>query len=335
MFADFVNFFRGLFLSLPINVFDLTLLILFALYIFEDISFGLIASGISLVSTISSFFIGVAFYPYLSHFLSELFSLPKGVSDAIAFLIVASLSYLVISFALSILRKKYVSINFPKTIDKIGGAIFGSISFFFIVSFAVSLLLSFPTSAVIKNTVKNSYSAHFFSSNTQGIDRAVRKVFGGAIEDTINFLTVKPGSNESVSLNFKTTSFKQDGEAEGEMLISINREREKRGLAPLETNLLAREVAIAHAKDMLRRGYFSHYSPEGLSPFDRMAQANIVYQFAGENLAFAPDVQIAMDGLMKSPGHRENILNTNFGKVGIGVIDTGVYGKMFVQEFTD
>jgi uncharacterized protein YkwD len=42
-----------------------------------------------------------------------------------------------------------------------------------------------------------------------------------------------------------------------------------------------------------------------------------------------------MQGLLNSPGHRANILNGNFKKVGIGVMDAGVYGKMFVQEFTD
>jgi len=38
---------------------------------------------------------------------------------------------------------------------------------------------------------------------------------------------------------------------------------------------------------------------------------------------------------MNSPGHRANILGASFRRVGIGVIDGGVYGEMFVQEFTD
>jgi len=42
-----------------------------------------------------------------------------------------------------------------------------------------------------------------------------------------------------------------------------------------------------------------------------------------------------MQGLMNSPGHRANILNPNFHKIGIGVIDGGIYGKMYTQEFTN
>ena len=66
-----------------------------------------------------------------------------------------------------------------------------------------------------------------------------------------------------------------------------------------------------------------------------MEKAGISYQAAGENLAYAPNVDVAHTGLMNSEGHRANILSADFGKVGIGVIDGGVYGKMFVQEFTD
>jgi uncharacterized protein YkwD len=86
---------------------------------------------------------------------------------------------------------------------------------------------------------------------------------------------------------------------------------------------------------MFKRGYFAHVTPEGVDPFQRMDAAGIHYVTAGENLALAPTLDIAHDGLMNSPGHRANILNPAYRKVGIGVLDGGVYGEMFVQEFTD
>jgi uncharacterized protein YkwD len=96
-----------------------------------------------------------------------------------------------------------------------------------------------------------------------------------------------------------------------------------------------RKLARSHSLDMFQRGYFSHYTPDGLSPFDRMNAANIEYTYAGENLALAPSTDLAMQGLMNSPGHRANILNPNFNKIGIGAIDGGIYGIMFSQEFTN
>jgi len=72
-----------------------------------------------------------------------------------------------------------------------------------------------------------------------------------------------------------------------------------------------------------------------LSPFDRMRQGGARFRAAGENIALAPTVEVAHNGLMNSPGHRENILNPAFGRVGIGVEDGGLHGKMFTQNFTD
>ena len=66
-----------------------------------------------------------------------------------------------------------------------------------------------------------------------------------------------------------------------------------------------------------------------------MDRAGISYSIAGENLALAPSVVRAHDGLMNSSGHRRNILDPAFTKIGIGAIDGGVYGKMFTQIFTN
>jgi len=335
MLKGYLAFIKSLIEKIPFNAFDYAIFGALAFYVFEDASFGLVAAASSLATTLLSFFVGLIFYSYVSRLLVTNASLTKGIADAVGFLIVVFLSFFVLSIVFSFLRKKFVRVEVPERIDKIGGALLGCLSFFFIASFTVSLLLSFPTSTVIKDSVRNSLSGQFLFSRTQGMDNTVKKVFGGAIEDTINFLTVRTGSNESVKLNFRTTSYKLDQKSEKEMLDLVNQERTKVGARKVVLDEELASVARSHAKDMLMRGYFSHYTPEGLSPFDRMAEANIIYQFAGENLAFAPDVTIAMDGLMKSPGHRANILSKDFGRLGIGVLDAGIYGKMFVQEFTD
>ena len=75
-------------------------------------------------------------------------------------------------------------------------------------------------------------------------------------------------------------------------------------------------------------------NPDGLDPFERMDRAGIDYTFAGENLAFAPTLEIAHSGLMNSPGHKANILKPEFNRLGVGCIDAGIRGRMFSQEFT-
>jgi uncharacterized protein YkwD len=84
---------------------------------------------------------------------------------------------------------------------------------------------------------------------------------------------------------------------------------------------------------MFARGYFAHYSPEGTDPFQRMDAAGVKYRAAGENLALAQTVEMAHTNLMNSPGHKANILNPAYGRLGIGVLDGGYYGLMISQEF--
>lgn len=131
-------------------------------------------------------------------------------------------------------------------------------------------------------------------------------------------------------------SLDPDPEAEAQMLELVNNERLKVGLRPLVADNALRNVSRAHSQEMFVLGYFSHYSPNTGSPFDRLRAAGIRYLAAGENLAYAPSVMVAHEGLMDSPGHRANILRPEFGRVGIGAIRGRQAlrpGTMFTQVF--
>jgi uncharacterized protein YkwD len=146
-------------------------------------------------------------------------------------------------------------------------------------------------------------------------------------------ITVEPGSEERVELPFKVENSKPEPALEEQMLDLVNRERISRGLKPLAADPELVPVARAHSSDMFSRGYFSHYTPEGKDPFERMKDAGIKFRTAGENLALAPTLQLAHTGLMNSPGHRANILNPSFGRMGIGITSGGRRGIMVSQEF--
>ncbi len=121
---------------------------------------------------------------------------------------------------------------------------------------------------------------------------------------------------------------------EQKMLNLVNSARASAGLKPLQADLSLVKLARLKAQDMINKNYFSHTSPTYGSPFDMMKSYGVSYRYAGENLAGAPTVDSAHTNLMNSTGHRANILNGNFTKVGIGVVNGGPYGKMFVQMFT-
>lgn len=124
-------------------------------------------------------------------------------------------------------------------------------------------------------------------------------------------------------------------EDEAAMLALVNSERQSRGLPALEIDAELTAVARLHAIEMFNAGYFSHESPLTGSPFDRLNARGIQYLQAGENLAFAPNVEQAHQGLMDSPGHRANILEPGYRRVGIGAVVSDIHGTMFVQVFTN
>lgn len=120
---------------------------------------------------------------------------------------------------------------------------------------------------------------------------------------------------------------------EQQAITLLNKDRAANGLPALKVNLKLTGLAESYAQDMINRNFFSHYNPEGQSPFDRMSKAGIGYSYAGENLAINSGVAAAETAFMNSSGHRANILNANYTEVGIGVKHDSKGSVYVVQEF--
>ncbi len=146
-------------------------------------------------------------------------------------------------------------------------------------------------------------------------------------------LTIFPNGKEIIPLPFKVKEPLIRKELEIGMLGMINDERKRAGLPVLYFDEELAKVARAHSKDMFQRGYFSHYNPEGKSPFDRIRKEGIQFSIAGENLALAQNLNLAHSGLMESPEHLANIQHKSFGRIGIGILDGGYNGLMITQLF--
>jgi len=146
-----------------------------------------------------------------------------------------------------------------------------------------------------------------------------------------------PGEDAFLKLQFPADLVTQpDPAAEDHMLQRINQARAQVGLSPLHSDPLLQQAAREHSADMYKRRYFSHQTPDGKTPYDRLHDLRFHYVTAGENLAFAADVDTAFDSLMQSPDHRANILNPDFRCVGIGAYrGLNGYEEMFTQDFAD
>lgn len=324
------------------NFLDLVIILVILFYVREGYTLGFTLAFFDLVSFIIAFIAALKFYSWIAGFFILFFGMPLGLANALAFFLVAFISEII----MALLSRRIVHYlpglphgsRVQKTFSSFNhwlGIFPGMISAFIIISFLLSVIVTFPSSPFIKQAVNNSVIGAKLVDNTSELESVLNKIFGGALNETLNFLTVEPKSTQTIKLHFTVPNGTVDEKAEQEMFAKVNTERVTAGLEKMTFDDKLRDLARAHSNDMFQRGYFSHYTPEGLSPFDRMEKAGISYQYAGENLALAPSTPLAMQGLMNSPGHRANILNANFHKVGIGVIDGGIYGKMYTQEFTN
>ena len=98
-----------------------------------------------------------------------------------------------------------------------------------------------------------------------------------------------------------------------------NQERLKYSLSELTVNPLLVESATQKAEAMLLSDCWSHYCPDGKSPWDFFDNVGYDYIYAGENLGEGfSENEMLMSAWMNSPTHRENILNSKFTEVGIG-----------------
>ncbi len=94
----------------------------------------------------------------------------------------------------------------------------------------------------------------------------------------------------------------QESAAESEVLSLVNQERAKAGCKPLTADAKLAALAGDYSEDMARRGFFSHTSPDGKSPWDR-AEAAGVSDLGGENIARGQaNARSVMDSWMNSPG---------------------------------
>ena len=316
------------------NWIDLILILIVLLAVIAGWYRGFISSMLNLLTWAGSFAIAYLFYPYVAGFLDKLFDAGPWLLP-IAFILTAIVAGTILSILAGyLLRNVPIEIH-QNSINKFLGIIPGAIAGYLYAVVLSAIFLALPIKQGITEKIRSSHLGVQLAMQSEWANRKLAPVFDEAIRQTINSLTVKPGSAEKINLTFKINNATPRPNYEAEMLQMINEERKKHGLKPLKADPVMLQIARAHSQDMFANGYFAHDDLEGRDPFDRMKSANIHFEAAGENLALAQTVEIAHVNLMNSPGHRANILNPSFGRVGIGILDGGFYGLMISQEFRD
>ena len=273
--------------------------------------------------------LAVLLYEDTADLLAQNFSIGQEWQKPVAFVLVFCIAFLFLTLLFILIKKSISSSAQQSFTNKITGVIPGFLS-----GIAIAMILAkiFAASVWITPAENKNLLLSSLTNSTGWLDDKMEQVFSAPAPPLIS------GAAETLyseSDEFKSATFNARPDLEGQMLRMLNAERKTLGLKLLTADGQLQLAAHAHAADMFTRGYFSHISPEGVNPFERMKKLGVKYSSAGENLAHSDNLEAAHTGLMNSPGHRANILNKLFGKVGISILDGGVKGLMVVQEFSN
>lgn len=144
-----------------------------------------------------------------------------------------------------------------------------------------------------------------------------------------NFDLIYPGQVIHIPvMDTSVTTYEQ------EVIRLVNEIRVKNGLNELSYDWELGRVARYKSQDMMENRYFSHTSPVYGTPYQMIKSFGISYRSAGENIAKGyATPQSVVNGWMNSSGHRANILNANYTRIGVGYVENGNYWtQMFIGK---
>lgn len=131
-------------------------------------------------------------------------------------------------------------------------------------------------------------------------------------------------------------------QAEALMLELVNADRLRFGLPSLTADQRLAAIARRHSKDMVATDYFGHVSPSRGNLSARLGASHYAVTWSGENISASDSIYESQEALMRSPGHRANILSPQPTVLGIGIVrrtDAGhrtwVVTQIFAQPVAD
>lgn len=125
----------------------------------------------------------------------------------------------------------------------------------------------------------------------------------------------------------------QSSSAASEVVRLTNSARSQNGYAALVEDGALSEAAAMRAREIARS--FSHTRPSGASFSSALSESGVSYLRAGENIASGQkSASEVVNAWMNSPGHRANILNSSYSRIGSASVN--IDGTLYwVQLFAD
>ena len=139
-------------------------------------------------------------------------------------------------------------------------------------------------------------------------------------------------TTQKIEKQTTVTSGSEEDQYVSRIVELVNEQRTKAGLGKVTLDNTLKDAAMTRAKETVTS--FSHTRPNGTSFSTVLSQYNISYRGCGENIAWGQNSpEEVMNGWMNSSGHRANILNANYKKIGVGYYKAPNGRKYWSQLF--
>jgi uncharacterized protein YkwD len=157
----------------------------------------------------------------------------------------------------------------------------------------------------------------------------------------------------TVNANAQTSRQEITSTIEQRIAALINLQRQENGVNALALDPALSKIARHHSQDMVNRGFFDHVNPDGKAPRDRLRLAGYTCpKMSGENIyqnnlysrvtirgnqkfqdrnSLEQIAASTVSGWMASPGHRQNILQKNYSRTGLGAA-IAHNGQVFITQ---
>jgi uncharacterized protein YkwD len=324
---------------LPLTALDLVFLLVVVWFTIGGMRRGFVLSAFDLVVLAATLVVATTEFHAAGTLIAQRLGWSSSVSDLVGFAGIILLGEIVRSIGAALiggaLAPIYGAVPLVRYVDQLAGLVAGAIRGALYFAIAIIAVEGLGLAPSLQNAAQESPISGRVVPAVASVAPSLDEVFGGVVNlqpsalpepapGTAYRLPIPSGVDASVSPS-----------SEDDVLQMTNLARRQNGLTPYVADADLTEVARQHSLEMFHLAYFAHDSPTYGTPVDRLRRAGIDYGVAGENIAYAPSVALAFRGLMQSPEHRDNILSPDFRRIGIGVAQSGLWGFLVTQDFTD
>ena len=228
-----------------------------------------------------------------------------------------------------------------------GSKVLGSISSIFlsnlILGFVFTVLSLITLPRFLDEGVEKSNIISFYL-NSEGVSQQLLEVITGSdilkitsrIKELTGSTSISLDENDCLEIpGFTKSKLMSKQNYALELFNLVNIERINQNSDPLEFSQTLSNVATSYAQKMYSQGFWCHKDPyNGFLVYDRLIEAGYPPpRTIGENLAMSSTIYSGHESLMDSESHKDTILDSNFKRIGIGVV-SGPNGLIIVQIFS-